>query len=346
MAEAFPPLKTGFRWRVAGLARLVRAVAVTSWVGGAIIVGLGAALGPLGRALPATAGQAAAARGISSLDVALIVAAGLFLQGLAAHAFNDREDWRSGTDQASPGLLTGGSRVVPRRLLDATQLTWTGRTSLTLAALIALYFTWHTGPGALLLWLVAAWAVTAYSLPPLRLAYRPFLGEWLAAWPAMTAAAAGTFYLLTGRFSPVVLAAGGIHGLFCLGWLMHHHLPDIPADLAAEPVKLTTPAWLYRRGLALTSDLPPQEAEEEATVLARLPAMAYFSLAALGSVELSTLPGLGRAFWIPSLLGTLGTLLASQNHRGLAALTRWEQVLVALSLADALALSFGLVLFA
>jgi 1,4-dihydroxy-2-naphthoate octaprenyltransferase len=329
---------------MAGLARLVRWAAVTSWVGGGIGVGLGAALGPWARPIAApSTGEPVAVRGVSPLDVALIIAAGLLLQGLAAHAFNDREDWRSGTDPASPGLLSGGSKAVPRGLLSATHLTWAGWAALALAALLALYFTWRTGPGALLLWSVASWAATAYSLPPLRLAYRPFLGEWLAAWPAVTASAAGTFYLLTGRFSPLVLAAGGVHGLVCLGWLMQHHLPDLQADLAAEPVKLTTPAWLYRRGL---SDGGPL-ARERAATLARLPAVAYFSLAALGSVGLATVPGLGRAFWAPALLGTLGALLASQGRlEDLAEMTRWEELLILLSVIEALALALGLACFA
>ncbi|HHW15607.1 MAG TPA: prenyltransferase, partial [Firmicutes bacterium] len=240
----FPPLLPSAVRRWLGLALLLRWVPVASWIGGGIAIGTGAALGHwrAGGAGPASSGERA-------LAVALIAAAGVLLQGLAAHAWNDREDWRSGTDPANLAPLSGGSKAVHRRLLGAGHLTWTAATAVAAAGLIALHFTLHRGLAALRLWLIAVWAAAAYSLPPLRLAYRPLAGEWLCAWPAVVAGAVGTFYLLTGTLTLPVLAAGALHGLFCLAWLMQHHLADVPADLAAHPAKLTTPAWLYRWAL-------------------------------------------------------------------------------------------------
>ncbi len=330
-----PPLRVGMRWRVAGLLVLVRWIPVASWIGGSIAIGLGAALGRLGRAM------AKEQTGVSGWDVALIVLAGVLLQGLAAHAFNDREDWRSGTDPASPGRLSGGSKAVPRGLLGPGQLAWTGLAAVAAGALPALHFTWRTGPGALILWLIAAWAAGSYSLPPLRLSYRPLLGEWLAAWPAVVAATAGTFYLLTGGLLGPVVVAGAVHGLFCLAWLMQHHLADIPADLAANPVKLTTPAWLYRRGRC--SGGPG--AERHAAALARLPGMAYFSLAAVGSAVAVTLPLGGPAFGVPALLGAFGLLVTSRARvDDVADITRRELCLISLSFLEAASLAAGLAL--
>lgn len=317
-----------------GLTVLVRAIPVASWIGGSIALGLGAALGRLG-----SGGARPGGPRVHGFDVALIILAGVSLQGLAAHAFNDREDWRSGTDQASPGRLSGGSRVVPRGLLGAAHLTWTGWGAVAICAAIAGYFTWRVGGGALLLWVIGAWAATAYSLPPLRLSYHPLAGEWLAAWPAILAGATGTFYLLTGRLSGVVFLAGALHGLFCLAWLMQHHLADIPADLAAMPPKLTTPAWLYRRG----SHLVQRGAREHAAALSRLPGMAYFSLAAIGSAVAAALPQVGRAFWAPAVLGTIGVFLASRSRlEDVDDLTRGELAMILLSLLEAAAVALGL----
>lgn len=316
---------------------LVRWVPVVSWIGGSIAIGFGAALGRLG--LAAEKERSWATR--CGLDVVLIILAGVLLQGLAAHAFNDREDWHSGTDRASTGRLSGGSRAVPRGLLGLHHLTWIGVVAVSVAALIALYFTSRHKPGALVLWLIAVWSAVTYSLPPFRLAYRPLLGEWLAAWPAIVAGAAGTFYLLTRRFAWPAAIAGALHGLFCLAWLMQHHLADIHADLAADPVKLTTPAWLYR--LAKAAGGP--ESEERAVGMARLPAMVYFSLAALGSAAAVGLPVVGWVFWAPALLATIGLLVASRGGVfDLDDITGRERCLISLSLLEAVSLAVGLAL--
>lgn len=354
-ALSFPPLLPGARNRWLGLALLVRWVPVASWIGGSIAIGTGAALrhwrtaGAGFASLPApSAGPFPASHGERSLAVALIATAGVLLQGLAAHAWNDREDWRTGTDPANPALLSGGSKAVHRGLLGAAHLTWTAAGAVAAAGLIALHFTLHRGAGALLLWLIAVWAAGAYSLPPLRLAYRPLAGEWLCAWPAIVAGAAGTFYLLTGALTLPVLAAGAVHGLFCLAWLMQHHLVDVRADLAADPAKLTTPAWLYRRVLTARPGRPARS-PAGATRLARLPAQAYYALATLASLAAATLTGLCAGFGAAAGLGLAGLFLARGPRESdllddVATLTRQETVLIALSLAEAACLAAGLAL--
>lgn len=310
-----PPLRPGLRPRLAGLWALVRWIPVLSWMGGSIAIGLGSALGLARRPAP--------------FDVFLIVVAAVLLQGLLAHSLNDQEDWASGTDAASPGRLSGGTRVIPRGLLGPAHLTGTALTAAVSAFAIALRFSLRAGPGVFLLWFVAVWAGAAYSLPPFRLAYRPLVGEWLCAFPAVAAGAVGTCYLLSGALPRAVFAAGVVHGLFCLAWLMLHHLADIPADLAARPPKLTTAAWLFRRS--------PR--------LARLPAPLYLALAAATSAAATALPGAGPAFRLPTVLALAGLPAAALPRLGdVADLTRHELLLILLSLVEAAGLGIGLYL--
>jgi 1,4-dihydroxy-2-naphthoate octaprenyltransferase len=179
---------------------------------------------------------------INWLDFSLIILLIVLIHGVASHALNDREDWLSGTDQVSAGILSGGSGVVKRGEYSVEKLAWMGRITLYLVLILTGYFLWSVGPPVLLIIGIAVWAAIAYSCPPLRLSYRPLLGEWLCAFPAVSLCAVGTFYVLTGNLQPIIIIAGGINSLLAMGLLMHHHISDVKSDLQANPRKLTTVA--------------------------------------------------------------------------------------------------------
>lgn len=244
-----------FFLKAVGLWRLFRFLPVLSWSICAFALGVGLAAGSP-EYIPANWGH-----------VALVALAGMALQGITAHAYNDLEDWRSGTDRKSPGILSGGTRVIRDGLLGEGSLSMIGLAGLLLPVIAGIYFSMLRGPMATVFLLVGMWACLAYTLPPFRLAYRPWLGEWLAAFPAILSCTAGSFFVLTGHITVRVLVVGTLHGLFSLGWLMQHHLSDLFADLEALPPKITTVAFAYQRwGLTGAGAIPA----------------AYFSLAALG----------------------------------------------------------------
>lgn len=214
--------------RLRALYTLIRVVPVLSWGISSSLVGLGFSYNMNNR--------------ISWLDYSLILLLIILIHGVFSHALNDREDWLSGTDQLSPGILSGGSGVIAQGQYSLEELLWIGRSALLLALLITGYFLWSFGPSLLIVLAVAVWSALAYSCTPLRLAYHPLTGEWLCAFPAVFACTVGTFYVLTNTLKPVVLIAGGIHALLAIGLLMHHHISDISSDLQANPCKLTTVA--------------------------------------------------------------------------------------------------------
>jgi len=181
---------------------------------------------------------------LSWLDYGLIILLIILIHGVISHAFNDREDWLSGTDPSSPGVLSGGSKVIAQSFYRLEELSRVGIIALMLVLLMATYFLWKFGPSVLILFAIGIWSAIAYTCPPFRFAYYPLIGEWLCAFPAVLACSAGTFYVLTGTIYPVVVIGGAIHALLAMGLLMHHHLSDISSDLLAAPRKLTTVAWV------------------------------------------------------------------------------------------------------
>lgn len=207
---------------------LIRALPVLSWGLSSSLLGLGLAYNQ--------------EYNISWLNYGLIFLLIVIVHGVTSHAFNDREDWLTGTDQLSPGILSGGSGVVSQSLYKLEELSLIGKISILLACTIFIFLIWQIGPVILILLILAFWSALAYSCAPLRLAYHPLTGEWLCAFPAVLGCTAGTFYVFARTINTTVLTAGAIHALLAIGLLMHHHLSDISSDLQASPRKLTTVA--------------------------------------------------------------------------------------------------------
>ncbi|MBS3950933.1 MAG: UbiA family prenyltransferase [Peptococcaceae bacterium] len=184
----------------------------------------------------------------ASLDywaVFLVLNSGIVCHGLLAHSANDYVDWNTGTDRNSPGLFSGGSRVIPEGYLAFDSM-WNGMGVASLLGLILMALLYlRIGSQALLGGAIAVFAALFYSLPPLMLAYHPVVAEWLAVVPALVAcgwlanvSASGGQPLEAGDWLPMFITA-----LVLVGHLMFHHLSDIEADLTATPPKFTTPAY-------------------------------------------------------------------------------------------------------
>jgi len=212
------------------MSRLAPALA---WSATSIILGLGSAF--------------SLSTNINWWQLSLIFFSGLCLHSITAHGCNDLEDWRSGTDQASQGVLSGGSGVLKNGLLSERQVWLISLAGVLPPAIATFYLSKQVGPFVFLLLFVGIWSAFTYTIPPFRFSYRPLLGEWLSAYPTILCLTIGTFFIQTGTVSASVATAGVIHGFLSLGWVMQHHLPDIPSDLAANPQKLTTPAFVSRR---------------------------------------------------------------------------------------------------
>lgn len=230
--------------RLQALGLIVRLPAVVAYSGGGLVLAVGLA----GRESLTAAAW---------LNLTLIALAIVLLHGITAHAINDWTDWQTGTDRMSPGLLSGGSRVIPRRLLKLTDLIRISSVAVGAVFVLAGILVYRLGWPILLPLPVGLWSVFAYSLPPFLLAYRPLAGEWLCAFPALLAVIWGSYWSITGRLTWRLILASFIYSVMAQAWLAEHHLADIAADLLAHPPKITTPAWVTRRfGLSAARLVP------------------------------------------------------------------------------------------
>lgn len=282
--------------KLKGLGILLRPVATLSWTGGAFILSAGLA----SRAIPLTTDW-------SRLLRVLLVA--IVIQGWLSHSLNDRTDWQTGTDQNSNEYFSGGSGALRQGYLGFGELAVVAG-----ASLVAVLLLVRSRAPVWALWLylaVGLWGAVAYSCRPWRLSYYPLRGEWLAAFPAITACGLASYQVLAKDLVFTAVAAAILHGLLCVCWLMQHHLPDWSRDLQATPPKLTTVAAAAARfGLER----------------ARLVVVAYFLLTVVVALSFSLISG--RFLWT-ALLAGLGAVLAYRQdvfHKKLVAFRELEMV--------------------
>ncbi|RDW15441.1 prenyltransferase [Oceanobacillus chungangensis] len=165
------------------------------------------------------------------------------IHGVLTHAFNDYTDYRSGTDNYSPGILSGGSRVIQKGMFSLQTIRLLGiwfSVVLIILAILLLFFAQYK---LTILLLIGIWGAASYSLPPFRFSYRPFLGEWFSLFPAILSLGIAGPWIILGTIPLWAYQNAVINALFCLAWVMVHHIPDLEADKRAIPKKRTTVVW-------------------------------------------------------------------------------------------------------
>lgn len=208
------------------------------------------------------------------LPVFLLLVFGAFLiHGVLTHVLNDYVDYTSGTDRNSPAILSGGSRVIQTGVISASSLWLLGKWlvfSLSLIVIGLIIFGYFK---IALLLAIGIWGSVSYSLRPLQLSYRPFIGEWLSLFPSIFILGLAGAWLTLDSIPEWALQNAIINALFCLAWVMVHHIPDYEADRAASPIKKTSVVWAV---------------EKFGTAYSRFPALLYFALTGLCAVWMGT----------------------------------------------------------
>lgn len=171
------------------------------------------------------------------LTFVLVSFGALIIHGALTHLFNDYADYLSGTDAHSPAILSGGSRVIQKKMLSP-YLVHQFAIHLTISLfIVALVFTMTSYVTLALLILIGIWAAYSYSMPPLRFSYRPFIGEGLSLFPAMFFLGLAIPWLLLDTIPLWAYQNAIINAFICMAWVMVHHIPDVQADRQANPVK-------------------------------------------------------------------------------------------------------------
>ena len=184
--------------------------------------------------VPCLVGIATAAADGVSVDVlpALLTIVGAVLFHAAANVLNDYYDSLNGTDERNTRRLypfTGGSRFIQNRVLSRAQTARFGFVLLLVGVSIGLILLRQSGGGLLLIGLIGALIVWAYSAPPLSLNSRG-LGELSIAIAFGVLTVVGADYVQRGGFSlsPLLLAIP--YGLLASCLLYINQFPDREAD--------------------------------------------------------------------------------------------------------------------
>ncbi|UOQ45535.1 prenyltransferase [Halobacillus salinarum] len=196
----------------------------------------------------------------------LLIAGAFLIHGVLTHILNDYVDDKSGTDANSPAILSGGSRVIQSGFITSEGLWKIGKVLMIILSLVVVLLVILNSYRLAILLAIGLWGAISYSLPPFQFSYKPFIGEWLCTFPSVLFLGLAGAWLSLGHMPEWVLQNAVINALFCIAWVMVHHIPDLRADQNATPKKKTSVVWSVEKfGLAAS----------------RLPALLYFGLTAL-----------------------------------------------------------------
>lgn len=168
-----------------------------------------------------------------------VLLATVIIQSILAHAINDLIDEEvdkrtdmEGTKRAKVLLLGLASRV---DLL--TMVLFSIAVTLGMAGRIYIELGWIV----LVFYAVGLYASLAYSLPPLKLGWRPF-SEWTVVFPVLTTLVIATNFVATGKLSWLSFYIGVVFALFNIIWFITSRLMDYEPDMEAG--KITSAVYL------------------------------------------------------------------------------------------------------
>jgi len=249
----------------------------------------------------------------------LLIFGAFLIHGILTHILNDYVDDLSGTDTYSPAILSGGSRVIQSGFISSANLWRIGKGLLLLLGLtiILLFISGYPKLGILLA--VGVWGAVSYSLPPLQFSYRPFLGEWLSTFPSVLFLGLAGAWLTLDSLPEWVMQNAVINALFCIAWVMVHHIPDREADKRATPMKQTSVVWAADRfGIAY----------------ARLPALMYFTITALCAFWLGADRGVA-ALGVVAMAGASIYLIFKMSIHDYEQVSAYEKIILILAMINA-----------
>ncbi len=246
----------------------------------------------------------------------LLLLGAVIIHGVLTHLLNDYADNKSGTDLYSPAILSGGSRIIQTGLVKSEALWLFGKCLIISLVIITVGLIIVGFLKLAFLLAIGLWGAISYSLPPLRFSYRPLTGEWLSTFPSILVLGLAGPWLALDSIPEWAWQNAIINGLFCISWVMVHHIPDRDADKQALPTKQTTVVWSI---------------ESFGTNFCRLPALFYFALTALCAFWL----GVDR-FWamigLIILVGTSILLIMTMNIEDHHKVSSHEKILLLLAM--------------
>lgn len=264
---------------------------------------------------------------INILALIGILLIGSFLtHGLLTHIVNDLADFKSGTDDYSPGMLSGGSRVIQKKVFTYSQLRVSGviLTIVMMAAAVSFFIFGHVKLG--ILTIIGIWGALSYSMKPFSFAYKPLAGEWLSLFPSMLFLGLAAPWIMLDTIPVWAWFNAIINAIWCMSWVMVHHIPDIDADQRARPIKHTTVLYAVNRW---------------GRRAAHIPAVLYLiMIAALAVVMTSTRELAGMVTLIIAIITVL--MLFDMKNNDVEAVTSVEKKMLVMASVTAILLGLAI----
>jgi 1,4-dihydroxy-2-naphthoate octaprenyltransferase len=159
-----------------------------------------------------------------------------FIGALGAHiatnVLNDYFDYVSGLDlKTKPTPFSGGSGILPQRLMTPRNALVFGLVALGLTAAIGIFFWTVWGWGILPLGLLGIITIVAYTPWVTKHPFLCLIAPGLGFGPLMVM---GTHYVLIGGYDGVSLLASLVPGLLVSNLLLLNQFPDVEADAAVK----------------------------------------------------------------------------------------------------------------
>lgn len=169
-------------------------------------------------------------QGSSDWLLTALAAIALILMHASVNVLNDWHDYaKSGIDkQTQRTPFSGGSGLLPAGVMTSGGTFLLGAGTLIVACAIGLYLAWISGWPLLVIGIVGAFSVVAYT----PLLTRIGVGELAAGFALGTLPVVGVYYLLTGRLDTVAWVSGIPAGLLTYNLLLLNEFPDTEADTA------------------------------------------------------------------------------------------------------------------
>lgn len=173
---------------------------------------------------------------------ALLAGIGLVLAHASVNVLNDYFDFRSGIDKATKRTpFSGGSGILPTKLLTPRQVLLLGITCFVLAVPVGIYFSIIKGWQLLPLLFLATFLIILYSPFILK---RPW-PEWAAGIGMGGLPILGMYFVQTGAYTWEAVIACVPSTLLVHNLLLLNEFPDIEADKIAK--RRTLPIALGRK---------------------------------------------------------------------------------------------------
>ena len=162
------------------------------------------------------------------------------VQAYPTHAANEIVDWLSGTDAEG----YGGSKVIREGLLTVKDLKIVICASMSLVVVLALVVIFTIEFNLIWFGIVGIAASLFYSLPPFKLAYKPFVGEWIGGFVGVFIAVTGSYYIQVLTLSHTAVLTAIAVGIADVAIMEMFHTVDYRADKSSIPQKRTTMVFL------------------------------------------------------------------------------------------------------